>query len=108
VSVPDHFGAMRTPSLRHAGLGGPYFHEGQFDTLEQVVRFYSTLEGAQSLGHHQEQVLTRLDLSPEESADLIAFLRSAAGSPPPPAWTSDPWLALPTGSPVPANAPKSE
>ncbi|MEY3768843.1 MAG: hypothetical protein RLZZ11_1913, partial [Cyanobacteriota bacterium] len=50
VSVPDQFGAMRTPSLRHAGLGGPHFHEGQFETLEDVVRFYSTLEGAQLPG----------------------------------------------------------
>ena len=108
VRVPDHFGAMRTPSLRHAGLGGPHFHEGQFDSLEDVVRFYSTLEGAQSLDHHQEQVLTRLDLSPQESADLVAFLRSAAGSPPPATWTSDPWLVPPAEAAVPANAPKSE
>jgi len=108
VSVPDQFGAMRTPSLRHAGLGGPHFHEGQFETLEDVVRFYSTLEGAQSLDHHQEQVLRRLDLSPEESADLVAFLRSATGAPPPQTWTSDPWLVPPPASAVPANAPKSE
>ena len=108
VRVPDQFGAMRTPSLRHAGLGGPYFHEGQFDSLEDVVRFYSTLEGAQSLDHHQEQVLKRLDLSPQESADLVAFLRSAAGTLPPSAWTSDPWTVPATGPAVPANAPKSE
>ncbi len=108
VSVPDHFGAMRTPSLRHAALGGPYFHEGQFDTLEQVVRFYSTLEGAQSLDHHQEQVLKRLDLSAAESADLIAFLQSAAGAPPPQTWTLDPWSVPPSTPDAPANAPKSE
>jgi cytochrome c peroxidase len=108
VRVPDQFGAMRTPSLRHAGLGGPYFHEGQFDSLEDVVRFYSTLEGAQSLDHHQEQVLARLDLSPQESADLVAFLRSAAGTPPPSTWTSDPSSVPATGAAAPANAPKSE
>jgi cytochrome c peroxidase len=108
VSVPDHFGAMRTPSLRHAGLGGPYFHEGQFDSLEQVIRFYSTLEGAQSLDHHQEQVLARLDLSAGESADLIAFLRSAAGAPPPQTWTRDPWSVPASAPDAPANAPKSK
>lgn len=108
VRVPDQFGAMRTPSLRHAGLGGPYFHEGQFDTLEDVVRFYSTLEGAQSLDHHQEQVLKRLDLSQGESADLVAFLRSAAGSPPAASWTCDPWNPAPGPPPSAANAPKSE
>ena len=108
VKVPDQFGAMRTPSLRHAALGGPHFHEGQFDSLEDVLRFYSTLEGAQSLDHHQEQVLKRLDLTPEESSDLVAFLRSAAGSPPPAAWASDPWLVSPSPPEVPANEPKSE
>jgi len=88
---PDQFGAMRTPSLRHAARGGTHFHEGQFESLEQVVRFYSTLEGAQSLDHHQEQVLKRLDLAPAEQADLVAFLRSAAGADPPVRWTADPW-----------------
>jgi cytochrome c peroxidase len=100
VRSPDQFGALRTPSLRHAGLGGPYFHEGQFDSLEDVVRFYSTLEGAQALDHHQEQVLARLDLLPGEAADLVAFLRSATGAPPPKTWTTDPWSA-----PAPAPAP---
>ena len=108
VRVPDQFGAMRTPSLRHAAIGGPYFHEGQFDSLEDVVRFYSTLEGAQSLDHHQEQVLSRLDLSAAESADLVAFLRSAAGSSPPETWTRDPWRETRPGPPVPPKAPKSE
>ncbi|MBU3728613.1 MAG: methylamine utilization protein [Phycisphaerales bacterium] len=108
VRVPDHFGAMRTPSLRHAGLGGPFFHEGQFDTLEDVVRFYSTLEGAQSLDHHQEQVLVRLDLSAGESSDLVAFLRSASGSAPATSWTSDPWSVPPPAPERPANADKSE
>lgn len=108
VRSPDQFGAIRTPSLRHAGFGGPYFHEGQFDSLEDVVRFYSTLEGAQALDHHQEQVLTRLDLTPAESADLVAFLRSATGTLPPETWTSDPWLVPVQASPAPPNGPKSE
>lgn len=90
---PDQFGAMRTPSLRHAARGGPHFHEGQFETLEQVVRFYSTLEGAQSLDHHQEQVLKRLDLSAREESELVAFLRAAAASDPPARWRRNPWQA---------------
>ena len=99
---------MRTPSLRHAALGGPFFHEGQFDSLEEVVRFYSTLEGAQSLDHHQEQVLTRLDLSAQEMADLVTFIRSAAGSPPPLAWLGDPWAPKERAAPPAENGSKSE
>lgn len=108
VRAPDQFGAMRTPSLRHAALGGPLFHEGQFDSLEEVVRFYSTLDGAQSLDHHQEQVLTRLDLSAQEMADLVTFLRSAAGSPPPLAWLGDPWAPKEKAAPPAENGSKSE
>lgn len=108
VRVPDHFGAMRTPSLRHAATGGPYFHEGQFDTLEQVIRFYSTLEGAQSLDHHQEQVLVRLDLTAEEQGDIVDFLRRTAGTMPPAKWTSDPWNPPDGTAREASNAAKSE
>jgi cytochrome c peroxidase len=51
-------------------------HQGQFATLAEVVRFYSTLEGAAPPGHHQEQVLQPLGLSSEEEADLVAFLEA--------------------------------
>jgi len=52
-------------------------HQGQFDTLEEVVRHYSTLENATPLGHHsQEQLLEPLNLTDEQIADLVAFLKS--------------------------------
>lgn len=73
---PESWGEYRTPSLRNVALTAPYMHEGQFDTLADVVHFYSTLEGSAPPGHHQEQVLTALDLSEQEQADLVAFLES--------------------------------
>jgi cytochrome c peroxidase len=57
-------------------------HQGQFRTLAEVVRFYSTLEGATQVGHHQEQVLQPLQLSEGEQRDLVAFLESLTGAPP--------------------------
>ncbi|NUT17406.1 MAG: c-type cytochrome [Cupriavidus sp.] len=36
----DLCGAFRVPSLRNVGLRHRFFHNGQFDSLEQVVRFY--------------------------------------------------------------------
>ncbi|MBC03116.1 MAG: methylamine utilization protein [Phycisphaerae bacterium] len=76
---PSQWGAFRTPSLRHVGRTAPYMHDGSMPDLETVVRFYSTLEGAIQLDHHQESVLAPLDLSDGEIADLVAFLRSLDG-----------------------------
>lgn len=80
---PQTFGEFRTPSLRNVALTAPYMHEGQLKSLAEVVRFYSTLEGATQIGHHQEQVLQPLHFSSEEAADLVAFLESLTGTPSP-------------------------
>jgi len=77
---PEGWGAFRTPSLRGVGDTPPYMHDGSMPDLETVVRFYSTLEGATQLDHHQESVLTPLLLEPSEIDDLVAFLESLGGS----------------------------
>ena len=47
--------------------------------VEEVVAYYSTLEGAVQLDHHQEVVLAPLELDEREQADLVAFLRTLDG-----------------------------
>ncbi len=84
------WGQFRTPSLRAAVDTAPYMHQGQLPTLEAVVHFYSTLEGATALDHHRELVLRKLDLSAKEEADLVAFLKSLAGTPPEAPWNDAP------------------
>ncbi len=37
---PDLCGAFKVPTLRNVALTAPYFHNGRFDTLVEVVRFY--------------------------------------------------------------------
>jgi cytochrome c peroxidase len=37
---PEYCGRFKTPSLRNVALRKVYFHNGSFDSLEQVVRFY--------------------------------------------------------------------
>ncbi|MFO0829743.1 MAG: cytochrome c peroxidase [Phycisphaerales bacterium] len=83
VNRPDNWGAFRTPSLRGVGVTAPYMHAGQFKTLEEVVRFYSTLEGATQIDHHAERLLQPLHLTDEEIADLVAFLGTLTGTGPP-------------------------
>ena len=90
VNSPDRWGEFRTPSLRNLPGSGPFMHAGQKETLADVVRFYSTLEGATQLDHHRESVLKRLDLSTDEQADLVAFLGALAGTPPPAPWNRAP------------------
>ena len=77
----ESFGEFRTPSLRNLKARAPYMHAGQFADLEAVLRFYSTLEGAAGRSHHQELVLTPLNLTEVEIADLVAFLGSLEGQP---------------------------
>ena len=89
---PETWGAFKTPSLRGVAKTPPYMHAGQFQDLEEVVRFYSTLEGAVQLDHHQEQVLSPLNLSDDQVSDLVAFLESLDGE------AVDPELSTPQGS----------
>ena len=69
------WGEFKTPGLRNVAATAPYMHQGQFQTLEEVVRFYSTLEGAQP-APHPDPLLQPLHLDEQELADLVAFLAS--------------------------------
>jgi cytochrome c peroxidase len=68
-------GQFKTPSLRGVADTAPYMHDGRFATLEQVIRFYSTRDGASPLGH-PTTLLQPLHLEDGEIADLVAFLES--------------------------------
>ena len=66
---------LKTPTLRNLLHTAPYMHQGQFATLAEVVRFYSTLEGALP-PHAEERLVEPLGLDESEQADLVAFLES--------------------------------
>ncbi|MEX1024690.1 MAG: cytochrome c peroxidase [Planctomycetota bacterium] len=70
------WGEFKTPSLRNVAATAPYMHNGRFATLEEVVTFYSTLEGAAPVHHRGEQLLEATNLAAGEIADLVAFLES--------------------------------
>ena len=69
-------GKFRTPSLLETGRTAPYMHNGVFDSLEEVVRFYNSGGGE---GENVSPELEPLGLSEDEIAALAAFL-SALGS----------------------------
>jgi cytochrome c peroxidase len=74
--LQDTWGQIKTPSLRNVARTAPYMHQGQFGTLEEVVRFYSTLKGMVQAGHSERFILAPLQLSGGEIAQLVAFLES--------------------------------
>lgn len=78
-TAEDH-GQFKTPSLRNVALSSPYMHGGHFNTLEDVVRFYSKLNEQGAVGH-REDMLKPLELTEAEIGDVVAFLKSLTGKP---------------------------
>ena len=80
-----NFGEFKVPSLRQVARAGPYMHNGSLATLEEVVKHYSEVS-ADRLHSDGVPLVRALKLSGEESADLVALLRTlsvaAPGLPP--------------------------
>jgi len=69
-------GAFKVPTLRNLTQTAPYFHDGRYANLEQVIEFYRHPPGPEN-GNHE---LPPLDLTDDEAQDLIAFLKSLSAS----------------------------
>jgi cytochrome c peroxidase len=76
----NNIGEFRTPSLRNVGLRGPYFHNGRFATLEDVVAFYNR-GGDFDAPNINHNLIRPLGLNPQQQSDLVAFLRNALTDP---------------------------
>jgi cytochrome c peroxidase len=70
-----NWGEFRTPSLRNVAVTAPYMHDGRMATLRDVLRHYSELD-EDRLHADGERILRRLDLTPGEIDDLLAFLET--------------------------------
>ena len=75
-------GKFKTPSLRNLVFTAPYMHDGRFQTLEEVVEFYSN--GVQDSPFTDPLMEDRGFLNPnlttQEKADLVAFLKTITDS----------------------------
>jgi cytochrome c peroxidase len=78
-------GEFKAPSLRNVALTAPYMHDGRFATLEEVVEHYDQ-HVARSPYQDDHMANTgnerpgKLDLTEEEKAALVAFLKSLTDS----------------------------
>lgn len=73
----DH-GAYKATTLRNIELGGPYMHDGRFETLSEVIDFYSfnvkMSPYVNPLMHHVSN--GGIQLTPGEKTDLINFIKT--------------------------------
>jgi cytochrome c peroxidase len=69
--------AFKTPTLRNVALTWPYFHDGRYHKLSDVVAHF--VRG----GDGETDAIEPLDLSPAEVQDLVAFLEALTGPLPP-------------------------
>ncbi|MGE3274936.1 MAG: MbnH family di-heme enzyme [Vicinamibacterales bacterium] len=82
---PADMGRFKAPTLRNVAVTAPYMHDGSAATLADVLEHYSsggrTIPDGPNRGIGANSPLKstfvkRIDLTPKERADLIAFLES--------------------------------
>ena len=71
---PEDTGAFKTPTLRDISESAPFFHDGSAATLEDAVDFM--LGGGRDNPYLDKKNLQKREITKEQRADLLAFLRS--------------------------------
>ncbi|HEX2657777.1 MAG TPA: cytochrome c peroxidase [Polyangia bacterium] len=66
-------GKFKVPGLRNVAASAPYMHDGSLATLEDVVDMYDRGGNGDVT---TDPLIHPLGLTPDEKADLVAFLRS--------------------------------
>ncbi len=85
-------GMFRAPSLRNVEKTAPYMHDGTIATLEAVLDFYAAggrhvtgqetdtflaqYPGDGRLNPYKDSLIARINLSDQDKADLVAFLKT--------------------------------
>ena len=81
----EDMGMFRAPSLRNVAVTPPYMHDGGKATLEAVLDHYAAGGSLITLGPnagdgranpYKSDLVARIDLSAQDKADLIAFLKT--------------------------------
>lgn len=75
-------GKFKVPTLRNIALTAPYMHDSRFTTLEQVVEFYDhqVKQTSPNIDVNMDQIKNGLNLTTQEKADLVAFLKTFTDS----------------------------
>jgi len=86
-------GAFKTPTLRNIALTAPYMHDDRYETLKEVVDFYSEgLRPSPTIDPLMQNVARGgIGLTAEQKEDLLAFLHTLTDR----AFTENPAFASP-------------
>ena len=68
------WGSFKTPSLRNVSNTPPYFHDGRYQTLAEVMDHYTDAKPG-------ETHLPAIELSAQDKLDLVAFLKTLSATP---------------------------
>ena len=79
----EHQGEFKTPTLRNVALTPPYFHTGEFPTLASVIEFNDAGGTTNEFAGRSAAPVEPLHLSEQEKRDLVEFLETLTGEPPP-------------------------
>ncbi len=71
----EFLGAFKTPTLRNVAETAPYMHAGQMATLEEVMDHYNEAPA----GPHSHTDLFELNLTDQELAQLVAYMKTLSG-----------------------------
>lgn len=77
TKVEKDKGAFKTPTIRNVALSAPYMHDGSLATLEEVVEHYN--KGGDKNPWLSDKIVP-LKLTPQESLDLVEYMRACTGS----------------------------
>ncbi len=70
-------GKFKTPGLRNVALTAPYMHDGRFETLEEVIDFYSNpYDFVANPINIDPLMINPMNFTKEEKTDLLNFLHS--------------------------------
>jgi cytochrome c peroxidase len=82
---PTDMGRFRAPSLRNVAVTAPYMHDGSVATLADAIEIYAQggrkiesgpLAGDGRSSPGKSDLVVKIDLTPQEKADLVAFLET--------------------------------
>jgi cytochrome c peroxidase len=87
---PEDVGKFKAPTLRNIAVTAPYMHDGSIATLEDVLAHYEAggrtisdgpNRGVGHLNPNRSPTVRGFTLTPEQRADLIAFLTALTDEP---------------------------
>lgn len=69
-------GRFKVPGLRNVGLKRTFMHNGQFQTLQQVMAFYGGVRNVNPNPDNRDPVLNTVNLPPQQGGPVQDFLQN--------------------------------